>query len=205
MNKNMNVDVNETTSVERLAQATKNTKTEGINNLHYSSIGMSNEERGQNTAAMPENGTPFINQQANKKSSNTKLAKRSKRTIQPGRSDDIMAKEVRSFVRSDPKINYQRIDPWVRNACQKMKSGKFQAGKFVPAIRKYVVDEALVGYGGKETPKNTDAATKNVIAAYVSKDIMAEAREFLKTGQKCRSYESAEGERWRMTYSGSSY
>lgn len=67
MNKNMNVNVNfdETTSVERLTQVTQSTKTEGINNLHYSSIGMSNEVNGEKkTAAMPENGTPFINQQS---------------------------------------------------------------------------------------------------------------------------------------------
>lgn len=182
-----------------------------MSNTRMNENAVSMNQTGASLTQYPEvaenvkNNVGFINQQANKKSSNFKLAKRSRKTVQPGPADMPMVSEVASFVQYDPKLKYQRIDPWVRNACQKMKSGKFQAGKFVPAIRKYVVDEALAGYGGKETPKNTDAGTKNVIAAYVSKDIMAEAKKLANSGQKCRSYVSPEAQEYmnRIKYYGS--
>ena len=84
-----------------------------------------------------------------------------------------------------------------------MKSGKFQAGKFVPAIKKYLVNEAIDGYYHEKGAHknlgdtyNDPAGTKNVIAAYISKDIMAEAKRVASSGQKCRAYVSPEAKRW---------
>ena len=64
-NKNVDASMNftETTTGASLTQVTQ--KTEDINTVYYNSADMSNgERRNKITAAMPENGRLFINQQS---------------------------------------------------------------------------------------------------------------------------------------------
>ena len=116
--------------------------------------------------------------------------------------DHPLVSEVKSFIEYDDRLNYQRVDPWIRNACHKIKSGKFDKKKFVPALEKYLVNEAIDGYyHNKGGHKDVNKATKKAIAKAASGHILKVAKRVSKSRTlKCSKYESEPAKRWKRNF-----
>lgn len=93
--------------------------------------------------------------------------------------DRILADEVVNHaIYGSRQLRYQRIDPWIRNTAQKLKRGIFNPSLLTPALKKYLVNDAIDSYMNRKGAfREIDQQTRNIIAEGLSRAIIAEAKK----------------------------
>ena len=75
-------------------------------------------------------------------------------------ADQILAKELVEYSKTDKLLEWQRLIPWINNFAQKKAKGVFSASRAQKALGDYLAKDVLERYAGKRTGIRLDAATK---------------------------------------------
>jgi hypothetical protein len=110
--------------------------------------------------------------------------------------DQTLVDDVDEFVRNDNQIHYQRLDPWVRNACRRMKKNTFDETIFKAAIRKYVVPDVLDRYGLPAS--SVDKPTLQAITDNISKELIKQSRDYSMGPHNCKNYVSPQALKYEL-------